>query len=173
MNETGLQLQSMESIVARARLQDPEALRLLVERASGRLNRIAGRFCPAGELEDAVQDVLIRSFSHLGALRAASSYVAWVGRMLVRRCIEYQNRARRWVPLGPGEASTDVPPPLEMREAFSRLSPQAQLILLHRDVFEYTAEETAGRLGLSLECVKSRHRRAKQQLREMFASGGP
>jgi RNA polymerase sigma factor (sigma-70 family) len=168
VSETGVQ--SIESIVARAKLQDPEALRLLIERASGRLNRIAGRFCPAGELEDAVQDVLIRSLSHLGALRVAGSYFAWVGRMLVRRCIEYQHRVRRWVQVETVEASTNVPPAFEMREAFSRLSPQAQLVLLHRDVFEYTAEETAGRLGLTLECVKSRHRRAKTQLREMFAS---
>jgi RNA polymerase sigma factor (sigma-70 family) len=45
-------------------------------------------------------------------------------------------------------------------------------VLIMRDIEEMTAPETADCLNLSLEAVKSRLRRAREQVRERLLAGG-
>ncbi len=61
---------------------------------------------------------------------------------------------------------------LDLSRAIAALPPAWREVLILRDVDELTGPEVAARLGLSIEVVKSRLHRARQQLRAgLLASG--
>ena len=55
-----------------------------------------------------------------------------------------------------------------VRDAISRLSPEAREVVMLRDIEGYSYEEISEITGLGIGTVKSRINRARSQLREML-----
>lgn len=155
----------LESLVHHAKEGDEAALEQLLEHCKPGLERLAARTCPPADAEDAVQEVLIRVSSSIGALRLAGAFTTWALRMVVRECLQLKRRAARWVF---GEAvgtTTTMPDVSDLQRGLQKLNAPAREILLHRDLLGRTAKETAAVLGISVESAKSRLRRARHALR--------
>jgi RNA polymerase sigma factor (sigma-70 family) len=60
----------------------------------------------------------------------------------------------------------------DLAKAIEALPDAYRTVLIMRDIEEMTAPETADILELSLEAVKSRLRRAREQVRERLLAGG-
>ena len=111
-------------------------------------------------------------YSRIGALRTTAAFVTWLFRIVERECrrllfLRPKEQAMDWS-LIEAKPAPDIPQDLrlDLSRAIAALAPPYRDVLLLRDVDGLTAPETALQLGLSLETVKTRLRRAREFLRE-------
>ena len=88
------QMSEDAAAVARARGGDQDAFRLLVERHSRSIYRLAYRMTGRPEdAEDVVQETLVRAYRQLGRFEARSNFATWLYRIGFNCAIDYM-RAR-------------------------------------------------------------------------------
>jgi RNA polymerase sigma factor (sigma-70 family) len=104
------------------------------------------------------------------------AFAGWLFRIVARE------RRRLMRPAGMPVGSADIEAiaaprmPSELQRdlaaAIEALPDAYRSVLILRDIEEMTAPETADALNLSQEAVKSRLRRAREQIRERLVAGG-
>ena len=156
---------------------DQAALERLLVLSQPDLQRYARRLCQSEDVEEAVQDALWLLYSRLGALRTVAAFSGWLFQMVRRVCWSLARRrgaADRHVELSPDiadPASRDDPAlRLDLVRALTRLNPGYRQVLLLRDVWGASAEETAELSGISVAAAKSRLHRARAQMRELLGA---
>lgn len=163
---------------------DAEAFAPLVRKYGGRLRQFCRSRLPDSEVDDTVQDILVKAFRSLPGFRLGASFPPWLF-SIARSCIagrkhRYRNEAvkqARFMAEHRDDSATNEG--LEGLEAESVLRAVSALPRVYRDVVElyYLAgldvEDTAQALGLGQEAVKTRLFRARKALREMMESGNP
>jgi RNA polymerase sigma factor (sigma-70 family) len=167
-------------LVEAARQGNSGAMAALLEQCQPDLKRFARRTCSNTEdAEDAVQVALWQLYRKIGALRTVATFTTWLFRIVERECYRLFRGKKYAEPLDE-LAAEDMPAsdsvPIDLRtdliRAIERLTPPYREVLLLRDVHELTAPEVAAQLGLSLEAVKSRLHRARQQVRTSLMGSG-
>lgn len=180
----------MSDLVGRAQGGDPDAFRIIMQRANQRLFRVARAVLRDEiEAEDALQDAYVRAFLGLARFRGDADIVTWLTRIVLN---ESRSRLRRRRPSesldavekaqnGKGEvipfpgAPVDVGPESDaarsqirdlIEQAVDDLPPGYRVVFIMRDIEECTTEETAASLGLKVETVKTRLHRARRMLRQ-------
>lgn len=95
-----------QAVVARARSGDAEAFRLLVERHSRPLFRLAFRMTGnESDAEDVVQETLLRAYRQLGRFDERASFGTWLYRIATNYALDVmRSRARRREQLLPADA---------------------------------------------------------------------
>ena len=139
------------------------------------------------DAEDALQDSLLRAFSHLNNFQERSSFSTWLTRIAInsalmilrkrRNCFEFSldgnddpsGKYERWETqsLAEDPESSYVRREREalLREAILRLPPRCREVVELRQAREYSAREIAQALGISVPADKSRLTRARLTLR--------
>jgi RNA polymerase sigma-70 factor, ECF subfamily len=139
------------------------------------------------DAEDALQDSLMKAFSHLKDFEGRSSFSTWLTRIAINSALMILRKKRgcfqismdcnddlsggweRWEPHSPSEdpESNYVRREREalLREAIVRLPPLCREVVELWQEKEYTAREIANALRISVPAVKSRLSRAKSTLR--------
>lgn len=141
----------------------------------------------AADADDIVQETFVRALEHPPA-RTDEPVRPWLTRVALNLGRDALRRRKRraydgpWLP-SPVEAEPE-PPSFEIPGkdgtegrydllesasfafliALEALTPQQRAVLLLRDVFDYSVQETAGALGLSEASVKTTHHRARRAL---------
>jgi RNA polymerase sigma factor (sigma-70 family) len=168
-------------LVRRASAGDSLALDAVIRRWGPRVRRFAGRFCPAGEVLDAVQETLLVVAARIATLRAAEAFASWSFAIVKRQCAKAFSIIRRdssvaWS-LGVLDAQARADDPrravliAELAAVMAGLPVRDREILLLRDLENLTAPQTAERLGIEERAVKSRLHRARRRLKDrMMAS---
>jgi len=158
---------------------DADALDHLLEAYQPALTRFARGYCPTPEdVEDAVQETLWIATQKIGTLRVASAIVGWLFQIVKNVCyrVVYADHANFDLfeeyceALVIDRLSTRSPEQAvllqqDLRAALARLPITCREVLILRDLEGLTAPETADRLGLTIETVKSRLHRARAQMR--------
>jgi RNA polymerase sigma factor (sigma-70 family) len=164
-------------LVEAAQRGEAGAIEQLLAATKPDLQRFARRLCAGPEdAEDAVQNALWILHRKVGALRAVPAFAGWLFRIVARECRRMMRRAG--VALDHSDvdviAAPRIPSELQrdLAKAIEALPEVYRSVLIMRDVEELTAPETAEILKLSLEAVKSRLRRAREQVREQLLAGG-
>ena len=146
---------------------------------------ISRRVSDRGSAEDILQEVMLRIHRHAGELSQVSAVGGWIHEIARNAIIDHYRRAvvRRERPAGTdAELDRPVPPvilepgPAELRaELASCVDPLvARLPVIYRDALQLTdlagltQAEAATRVGLSTSAMKSRVRRARAQLKDLF-----
>lgn len=137
------------------------------------------RFClsitggSAWDAEDLVQESLLRALPVVqGAVPHSNpeAYVLLVAKNAWRDTLRRQRLASGKMELLPIPMEADQIDPADMELAlqwlFSSLTPLQRGVYLLRDVYEFTARETASLLGLTEGAVKAALHRARQELRK-------
>jgi RNA polymerase sigma-70 factor, ECF subfamily len=147
-----------------------------------RLRPFVARRVPPSEVDDVVQDVLVRMHRGLPSVRDDDRWAAWMYQ-IARNAITDAGRKRARAPSAPGEELADVAADetdLEAdREAASALAGcvsifVAQLPSPYREAITLvelegkTAKEAAEMVGISVSGMKSRVQRGRTQLRGLF-----
>jgi len=167
-----------------AKAGDPAAFEKIMQRYNQRLFRMARSIVRDDtEAEDVLQEAYVRAFSAIGRFREEASLLTWLTRIVIN---EARGRLRRRRPtVGLEMIETDegavVPfarplpsPEAEaaraearrlMEAAIDELPEAFRLVFILRELEECTVEETAERLGLVPETVKTRLHRARKLLR--------
>jgi RNA polymerase sigma-70 factor, ECF subfamily len=179
-------------LLERARAGDAEAYSELVDRYARRIFRLARQITQNDEdAEDVLQETFLKAYEHLGEFEGLSKFYTWIARIAVNEAL-MKLRKRKWdktvwldEPVAMGEdvvareiAVWDDPESrysrTELQEildkAIESLSPPYRSVFILRDVEEFSIEETAKALDLSVPAVKSRLLRARLQLREKLTA---
>jgi RNA polymerase sigma-70 factor, ECF subfamily len=137
--------------------------------------------------EDVVQDTLARAYYELSELKELPAMRSWLFRIAHNRALDYLRRYERRMgePLEGAEdiAAGDAVEPdiaLERDEAvraaisrFLELAPAQRSCVVLKDVLDYSLEEIAAMLELSLSAVKAALHRGRTRLRELSKASGP
>ena len=170
---------------------DVQAYEVLVRKYQGLIRGYCrGVVGNAADADDAAQEVFIKAYRGLGNFRAASSFSTWLYRIAVNHCRDFLRRAMRvktesWEALRESEgesleARTAVPPDVlspdsgtrQVREALDRLPENYREVLILREVQGLTYQELAESLNCSVDAVKARLKRARQELEAKFKRAG-
>ena len=168
--------------VARARDGDQDAFRVLMERHSRSVYRLAYRMTGKPEdAEDVVQETFVRAYRQLGRFESRSNFATWVYRIAFNCAIDYM-RAR------PHRESAEEPETLErlsgtgqaptmddlvyageigkrVQEALLELSPQERAAFLMRHYQGCSIEEICEALELRSNAAKHSIFRAVKKMR--------
>ena len=168
--------------VAKARGGDQDAFRVLVERHSRTIYRLAYRMTGKPEdAEDVVQETMVRAYRQLGRFEARSNFATWLYRIGFNCAIDYM-RAR------PQRESAETDEKLEqmakasggpsmddlvfageigerVQEALGALSPQERAAFLMRHYHGCSIEEICSTLDLKSNAAKHSIFRAVRKMR--------
>lgn len=174
--------------VARAARGDEEAFVHLAASYRPRIWATASRFARSRpELEDLVQDLLVKLWRGLPGYRSDAPFEHWVMTVTVRGCYDFlrSNRRRRESEtlVDPTERREDQDPGDERarsrREAWEtvrllldRLEAKDRLVITLLDLEERGVRETAALTGWSEANVKVRAHRARKKMRECLQELG-
>lgn len=168
------------TVFGAAQAGDPVALERLLRELQPDIRRYARRQCHrATAIEDVVQEAMIVVYRRVRTVRDRAALTAWVYRVVTRLCmlpalavlrgveaLSDQREAEHFARLPQDELRIDLARALESLPAMYR-----EVILL-RDMEQLTISETAARLGLTREAVKSRLHRARALVREYLRPVG-
>jgi RNA polymerase sigma-70 factor (ECF subfamily) len=134
--------------------------------------------------EDVVQDTLARAYYELAELKEMPALRPWLFRIAHNRAIDYLRSYERRMS-EPLDTILDVPADETLQpdnavarndavraavSRFSELAPVQRSCVILKDVFDYSVEEIAGMLDLSVPATKSALARGRTKLRDVAAS---
>ena len=176
------QMNSAETLIARARRGDPEAFRLLFERYSRPV--ISFVYDMVGDralAEDLTQETFVRAHRHLAALREESKFSTWlfsIAKNVAREHLRSPERRSAKVDLDdeavrelPDGALTPVGELLDkelsavVRRALGALDDDKRMVFTLKIFQQRSYEEIAEITGFSLPKVKTDLHRARAEMR--------
>ena len=120
------------------------------------------------DVEDAVQDALIRAWEKRDTLRNLKQFRPWMARILTNRCRDMLRKRKKFsfIPLEDAAAQEVEPPEPDapVLEAMRKLKPELNLIITLHYVDGYSIQDVASSLGIPESTVKTRMRSARKQL---------
>ena len=127
--------------------------------------------------EDLAQDVFLRLYQNLAAIKSPTHLILWLRQVTSRRCIDQARRGPAQPPLGLEEAreptvEAEPPDPLlakRLRHAVASLPEDSRLVIILRYQEELELAEIAGILDVPINTVKSRLQRSLAALRERLS----
>ena len=175
-------------LVSTAKLGDTNSFVELSRRHSSRVFQTTYRITRnRQDAEDALQDSLLKAFTHLKDFQEKSSFSTWVTRIAInsalmilrkkRVCVEVSidgsddpdDKYERWEPRSLTEDPENRFARSEreelLRDAILRLPPVIRQAVELRQARDYSTKEIAQALGISIAAVKSRLSRARLTLR--------
>ena len=179
-------MNSVETLIARARCDDPEAFRLLFERYSRPV--ISFVYDMVGEralAEDLTQETFVRAYRHLNALREESKFSTWlfsIAKNVAREHLRSAERRSTKVDLDdetvqelPDGALTPVAELLDkelnavVRHALGALDDDKRMVFTLKVFQQRSYEEIAEITGFSLPKVKTDLHRARAEMRRRIS----
>lgn len=139
----------------------------------------------SAQAEDAAQEIFIKAYQALGRFRGNSSFSTWLYRIAANHCTDLLRKAARgktesWEMLLEREgekieALLAVPPAVEnstepgeiVAKLLSHLPEKSRAILVLREIHGLSYQELAEALDCSLDAVKARLKRARQEILSM------
>ena len=183
-------LENETTLVAEARAGNAEAFTTLVHQYDRNIYRLALNITGKQEdAEDVLQEAFLKAYTHLDRFQGNSRFYTWLVRIAVNEALMKLRKRRgdRTVSLDePITTSNNELMPREiedwgdnpeqryaktelqeiLNEAIESLEPQFRTVVVLRDVENFSTEETAEVLGLSVPAVKSRLLRGRLKLRD-------
>jgi RNA polymerase sigma factor (sigma-70 family) len=182
-------IEAVSAIGAEATIADDEAEVLTRARAGERasierlliiyqpdMRRFARRVCRSEDADDAVQHALVQLATKLGAFRSAARLTSWLFTIVRRECLRLLARLRHDMADNDGVEqalanATDAELRFSLQRALAGLDDAHRDVILLRDVEQRTGPEVAEALSISLEAMKSRLHRAREQVRAELTRG--
>jgi RNA polymerase sigma-70 factor (ECF subfamily) len=170
-----------EELMLRVQQEDVEAYREITRRYLKRIYAIARRILPHDyDADDVVQDAFLRVWSHRDSWSpGAARFTTWLHRIVINRCIDYRRRPVD-TSLDETEEPADERPDFDkaifqkqlhaaLNSARKRLPPGQQVALALYYNQGLTGAEVGAVMGLSQSAAEGLLKRARQQLRSVFA----
>jgi RNA polymerase sigma factor (sigma-70 family) len=176
--------------LARVRQQDEAAARALVEHLYPVMTKIVRANLPRrADVEDLIQDILLKVFSHLDQFRGAVPFEHWVSRIAVNHCINALRAQRvrpewRLADLSEEQAgvieaiATDEdrdPDPGEAMGArellellLNRLKPRERMLIQLLEIEDKSIEEVRQQTGWSAVLIRVGVHRARKKLNKLY-----
>jgi RNA polymerase sigma-70 factor (ECF subfamily) len=148
--------------VARAKQGDGDAYRILVDRHSRGVFRLAYRMTGnEQDSEDVVQETFLRAYKQLHRYEARASFGTWLYRIAANYSLDLVRRRKRHGEVGLQETAVQK----QVAETLDELSQQERSAFVLRHFEGQSIEEISSALGLSNNAAKHSIFRAVQKLR--------
>jgi RNA polymerase sigma-70 factor (ECF subfamily) len=176
-------------LVQRAQLGDKHAFELLVSKYQRKLSRLLSRFIrDAGEVEDVVQEAIIKTYRALPSFRGDSAFYTWLYRIGINTAKNYLVAMRRRAPtttefdsgeadgFDDGEQLRDINTPenvmmskqiaATVNETMERLPKELRTAITLREIEGLSYQEIATSMSCPIGTVRSRIFRAREAIAE-------
>lgn len=123
------------------------------------------------DVEDAVQDAIIKAWEKRESLRRQEQFKPWLARILVNQCKNVLRKRRKWsfFPLEEDTATVELPQEgAPLLEAMQSLKPEQRMAMTLYYLDGYTTQEMAETLGIPVGTVKTRLHSARKQLKQIL-----
>ena len=162
-------MNTVNTLVRRARRGDAEAFIALIEECKMTLQRVAlGYLRNEEDVADAMQDTILDAYEHIGSLKKEEYFKTWLVRILINRCTKRyrMNQRKAYLEDYSEEAQSDMgKADVEFREMLSVLPDDSRVIFQLYYGEQFTIREIAEILGMNENTIKSRLHRGKEQMR--------
>jgi RNA polymerase sigma-70 factor, ECF subfamily len=185
-------LRTDDDLIRAAQSGDHEAFAELCRRhAQAARQRILAIVHHQQDAEDALQETLLRAYTHLGGFRQACKFSTWITAIGTNAALGVlrKRKSRRELDIesnSPDDSAWDIadqaPDPerrvakaqiaLFLREELHRLPPKMQEAVTDYYGHDHSLQEAADALGISLATVKSRLLRGRRSLRSSLERKG-
>jgi RNA polymerase sigma-70 factor (ECF subfamily) len=169
--------------VEKARRGDQEAFSRLVELYQTPVYHLCYRMLGnENEAEDAAQEAFLRAYQNLKRYDPGRSFITWLLSIAAHYCID-QHRRRR-LPATPLDVlpediiSDGLPAPEKisavresnqrLRDLLKSLGPQDRAAVIMRYWYDFSEDEIAASLKLTVSAVKSRLHRSRRELAQLW-----
>lgn len=174
-------------LVQKAVAGDLDAYDELVRRYQSLITGLLYRFCPhRSELEDLVQETMIKAYRNLDKWKATASYSSWLKKIAINTGYDYfRKNQRQPVALAGREESDDILSNLtcqseatqrgrveEVQRLLSDLSAEDRLLLTLQYLEGLQLNEIAEKLNWGLSKAKVKSFRAKKKLQSKLSEYG-
>jgi RNA polymerase sigma-70 factor (ECF subfamily) len=176
-------------LVLQAQSGNKDAFEELVRRHNRRVfGTLAGILGDLDDARDATQEAFLKAYEHIGHFERRSKFSTWLTSIAVNVATEALRRRKPTEPLDEIETDESFRPrqvqqwqrdPEEIlsatqrnflvREAVLRLPYKYRVAVLLRDINQFSTEDAAAALGLSIPALKARVLRGRLMLRESLA----
>lgn len=181
---------SEERLLADAKSGKPEAFEALCQTLTPRLLKIAFRITQNREdAEDAVQDSLMRAYTHINNFQENCRFATWLIRIVMNSALMIRRKNRNMRQLSSDAPQGNFALPLELpdhspnpeqrcveterrrilRRAVSKLRPRMRAVIEVAQFQELPMKETAKVLDISVAAAKGRFFHARAALRKSVA----
>lgn len=151
---------------------DAAEFQLEVKRIEKLLFRIAWAYLGNNQdVEDAVQDSLVKAWEKQGMLRNQDQFKAWITRILVNQCKNLLRKRKKWsfYPLEEKTVQTELDgKDAPVLEAMNKLKPEQRVIVTLFYLDGYSQRDVAEILQCPVGTVKTRLHAAKNQLKKVL-----
>ena len=178
---------SDEEVITRVASGEADLFEVIMRRYNQRLFRVVRSIVGEDhEAEDAVQEVYLSAYSHLGQFAGQAQFSTWLTRIAINEALARRRRRVRGAELNFKEEddtmlqSTSARNPedeasrremsLMLETAIDELPPIYRIVFVMREVEQMSTAETASALEIGEETTKVRLHRAKGLLREAMSS---
>jgi RNA polymerase sigma-70 factor (ECF subfamily) len=174
-----------DEFIAKARDGDDEAFQEVVNAFQGPVFNLCFRMLGnAQEAEDAAQETFLKAYRNMKRYDPNRKFLNWILSIASNHCIDRLRRRRLqfisiddWLPRfessapnpGPEEAMTELEMQEDVREILNELGSTDRAAIVLRYWYEYSYEEIADSLSISVSAVKSRLHRARRSLAEHWS----
>ena len=177
------------ALIRKIQAGDHQAFETLINRYQRQVaNLIYVTMGNRDDVDDLAQEVFIRVYKSLPRFRFDATFFSWIYRITMNLCIDEirKKKIRKVLSLDfltedsiekdrkdkdPHTPSDDVMTEEKIgvvRSALQRLTPAHRDVLLLREYQDFSYEEIARTLGLSMEAVKSRIFRARAEMKKLL-----
>jgi RNA polymerase sigma-70 factor (ECF subfamily) len=176
-------------LVCQAQSGNKDAFEELVRRHNRRVfGTLAGILGDFDDARDATQESFLKAYEHIGRFERRSKFSTWLTSIAVNVATETLRRRKPTESLDAMETDEDFRPRqvqqwqrdpeeilsatqrnLLVREAVLRLPYKYRVAILLRDISQFSTEDAAATLGLSIPALKARVLRGRLMLREGLA----
>jgi len=137
------------------------------------------------EAEDAAQETFLRAYSRLQQYDSSHKFSTWLFSIANHHCIDRLRKRRKIIvsiddnPVlqnlqhdtpAPEEKAIDAEQARHLQKLLAQLDPDYRTPLILRYWEEYSYEEIAETMGLTISAVKSRLFRARKQMADLYAT---
>jgi len=164
-----------DELLAALRRREDWAYRKLYREYAGKIGSIAKAYLGTDDVDDVVQEVMIKVLRNIKKFKGKSKLTTWIYRIAVNVCKDFLSKYRRR-----GEILTDFPEDEErsfihpsadtdvFSEAMNSLPSEDRLLVKLRDIDGLSYEEISQVLGKPIGSVKSGLHYARKKLRQMI-----
>lgn len=174
-------------IVAQLRLGNKKVFQILVDRYQSKLRGFCYNMLSSSELaEEVAQEVFITAYQNIKKFRADSSFATWLFKITRNKCIDLLRKKQRnssvsWDQIAEKHGdlihrldsdSINLEEQLQSRELISlilaQLDDKSREVLILRELHQFSYQEIAEILDLSVDSIKGKLKRVRKEITEKF-----
>jgi len=164
-----------DELITRAKAGDTNAWRILYDQNRVSVYSLCVRMCGnRHDAEDILQESFVTAYRKIGQLRDETVFGGWLRRITINHCLRYLRSQIVYKPIADeaypveedaGEDCLKSVPFADIQQAITSLPVRCRVVFVLVAMEDYSHQEIANALNISISTSKSQYRRGKQLLK--------